>query len=388
MVVAENEFTTRSNTTGRTIHQLFVGRLESHNGKIKVGLRVSMPKEFKAIVQSEYGSPEKVLRIENCPLKSDELAADEIIVKVKARPIHRGDIHILSALPQGGPVQPIAPGTVRVPGFEGVGTIFRLGGGVRASEKFREGERVAFFPVNGSWGEYVIAHKHSLVSVPDGIADGVAAQMLINTVTASVLIRAGHNSLKLPIRPPVYILQNAAASGVGRLLTRIALDRGVVPIRLVRSEESADRLRSVFPGPPIYSTSGGDWKKRVRDAVAGHRLEVAFDALGGKAIEELVEVLDDGGTVINFGSLESNAGINIYALAPNNVALKSVLIMSWFRLSQEERRQDLELALNLAKKYQELFEVSHEYGFCDFHEAIQQVSSPRKSGMVLLKSPE
>jgi len=351
------------------------------------GLTVSIPREFKAIVQSEHGLPEKVLRIENCPLKSDEIAADEIIVKVTMRPIHRGDIHILSALPQGGPVQPIAPGTLRVPGFEGVGRIVRLGSDVKAREGFREGERVAFFPVNGSWGEYVIAHKHALLAVPDAIPDEIAAQMLINTVTALVLIRAGHNSLKPPITP-VYILQNAAASGVGRLLTRIALDRGVVPIRLVRSEESAERLRSIFPGPPIYSTAGSDWKKRVRKALAGHRLEVAFDALGGKAIEELAEVLDDGGTVINFGSLESNAGINIYALAPNNVALKSVLIMSWFRLSEQERHQDLELALNLAKKHPELFEVSHEYGFCDFQKAIQRVSSARKAGIVLLKSPE
>jgi NADPH:quinone reductase-like Zn-dependent oxidoreductase len=352
------------------------------------GLTVSIPREFKAIVQSEHGLPRKVLRIENCPLKTDEIGADEIIVKVTMRPIHRGDIHILSALPQGGPVQPIAPGTLRVPGFEGVGTIVRLGSDVKARESFREGERVAFFPVNGSWGEYVIANQHSLLLVPDSIRDEIAAQMLINTVTASVLIRAGHNSLKPPITPPVYILQNAAASGVGRLLTRIALDRGVVPIRLVRSEESAERLRSVFPGPPIYSTADCDWKKRVRNAVAGHRLEVAFDALGGKAIEELAEVLDDGGTVINFGSLESNTGINIYALAPNNVALKSLLIMSWFRLSQEERHQDLELALNLATKHPELFEVSGEYGFSDFQKAIQRVSSAHKAGIVLLKSPE
>src|SRR5438552_12027588 len=71
--------------------------------------------------------------------------------------------------------------------------------------------------------------------------------MLINTVTASVLIKAGHNSLKPPITPPVYILQNAAASGVGRLLTQVALDRGVRPIRLVRSNESAERLRSALP---------------------------------------------------------------------------------------------------------------------------------------------
>ena len=41
VVVAEYEFTTPSSKTGRVIHQLFVGRLESANGKIKL-LRESL----------------------------------------------------------------------------------------------------------------------------------------------------------------------------------------------------------------------------------------------------------------------------------------------------------------------------------------------------------
>lgn len=36
VVVAEYEFTTPSSKTGRVIHQLFVGRLEAENGKIKL----------------------------------------------------------------------------------------------------------------------------------------------------------------------------------------------------------------------------------------------------------------------------------------------------------------------------------------------------------------
>jgi len=211
--------------------------------------------------------------------------------------------------------------------------------------------------------------------------------MLINTITASVLIKAGHNSLKAPITLPVYILQNAAASGVGRLLTQVALDRGVRPIRLVRSNQSAERLQSALPGPPVYSTSDSNWKEQVRGALGGHKLEVAFDAIGGKAIDDLAELVDDGGTIINFGSLGSNMGTNIYSLVPNNVALKSVSIMSWFRLTQDEKQKDFELALSLARNHPELFEVAHEYEFADFQKAIQHASSPGKTGIVLLKSP-
>src|SRR2546426_4932020 len=332
-------------------------------------MRLPMQTEFRAIVQSEYGAPEKVLRIAKRPLKSEELGVDDALIKVIARPIHPGDIQILSALPQGGPVAPIPEGTERIPGLEGVGTILCRGTNAKAATRLSEGQRIAFFPAAGAWGEYVVVRYISLLAVPNEISDQIAAQMLINTITASVLIKAGHNSLKTPITPPVYILQNAASSGVARLLTQIALDRGVRPIRLVRSRQSVERLQSALPGPPVFSTSDSNWKQRVREALGGHKLEVAFDAVGGKAIDDLAEVVDDGGTIINYGSLGGNTGANIYSLAPNNVALKSVHIMSWFRLNQDEKQKDFELALNLAKNHPALFEVAHEYEFDDFQKA-------------------
>jgi D-arabinose 1-dehydrogenase-like Zn-dependent alcohol dehydrogenase len=96
--------------------------------------------------------------------------------------------------------------------------------------------------------------------------------------------------------------------------------------------------------------------------------------------------LTAGGTIINFGSLESNIGTNIYSLVPNHLALKSVSIMSWFRLAEGEKRKDFELALGLAKSHPELFEVAHEYEFGDFQNAIQHVSRSGKTGIVLLKN--
>jgi NADPH:quinone reductase-like Zn-dependent oxidoreductase len=229
------------------------------------------------------------------------------------------------------------------------------------AKSFSEGQRVAFFPAMGSWAECVVVRNNSLLPVPDEMSD--------------------------PTGLPVYILQNAAASAVGRLLTQVALDRGIRPIRLVRSDQSAERLRSVLPGPPVYSMSDSNWKEQVREALRGHRLEVAFDALGGKAIDDLAELVDDGGTIINFGSLGSNVGTNIYSLVPNSLALKSVSIMSWFRLAEGEKRKDFELALVLAKTHPELFEVAHEYEFGDFQKAIQHVPRPGKTGIVLFKSP-
>src|SRR6266478_5948328 len=343
-------------------------------------MRSLMQTEFRAIVQTEYGAPEKVLRIANLQLKSEELGADDVLVKVIARPIHPGDIQILSALPQGGPVEAIPEGTLRVPGLEGVGTILRLGANPEVAKRFSEGQRVAFFPAKGTWEEYVVVRSNSLLPVPNEISNQIAAQMLINTITASVLIKAGHNSVKAPITLPVHILQNAAASGVGRLLTQVALDRGVRPIRLVRSHQSGEKLQSTLPGPPVFSTSDSNWKQQVREALGGHKLEVAFDAVGGKAIEDLADVVDDGGTIINYGSLGSNTGTNIYSLAPNNVALKSVSIMNWFRLTQEEKQKDFELALNLATNTQSFSRSRMSMSLASFKKQFSTFLVREKSG--------
>ena len=45
----------------------------------------------------------------------------------------------------------------------------------------------------------------------------------------------------------------------------VAVAQKAVPIRLVRSLPSAEKLRSALPGPPIISTSDNDWKRQVRE---------------------------------------------------------------------------------------------------------------------------
>ena len=73
--------------------------------------------EFRAIVQSEYGPPEKVLRIANRRVESEELGADDVLIKVIARPILHGDIYILSVSKQG--PAPAGAAAVRPPDGNG-----------------------------------------------------------------------------------------------------------------------------------------------------------------------------------------------------------------------------------------------------------------------------
>ena len=61
--------------------------------------------------------------------------------------------------------------------------------------------------------------------------------------------------------------------------------------------------------------------------------------------------------------------------------------MNWFRLTKMKSRKISSSALSLATNHPELFEVAHEDEFADFQKAIQYVSCPGKTEIVLLKSP-
>jgi hypothetical protein len=124
-----------------------------------------METEFRAIVHSEYGAPEQILRIGKCYLRSEELGSDDVLLKVITPPIHHGDIQILSALPQGGPVAPIREGSERIPGFEGVGTIVWFGVNAKAhvlrfSQRRGPGENTSSSDSPGPGFRWTMHWKH------------------------------------------------------------------------------------------------------------------------------------------------------------------------------------------------------------------------------------
>lgn len=56
-----------------------------------------MRTEFRAIVQSEYGAPEKVLRIATRQFKSEELGTDDVLVRNSTGVREAGCLEFLKA---------------------------------------------------------------------------------------------------------------------------------------------------------------------------------------------------------------------------------------------------------------------------------------------------
>jgi NADPH:quinone reductase-like Zn-dependent oxidoreductase len=338
---------------------------------------------FIAIEHSEYGNPTSVLRLVERPMSEVEPGPNDALVRVSKRPIHPGDLLIIAGDKRGGRAAPIPAGAPRTPGLEGVGVIEKLGSSAAQQGQFAVGQRVMFLSWTArSWATYSKIPVTSLVAVPDEFSDGVAAQILINTMTAQVVLHAGHNALPIQ-KLPAMAIQTAAGSSVMRIVTAFGQKIGMTMIRLVRTKESAELLRASLPGGPVIATEASNWKEQVHSAIGSRPVHVIFDAVGGAMVDDLVPFLSDGGTFVNFGWLGRGAS-DLSEFAPRGLAFKGAVFTEWMKFSSEEQKQHRDMAIQLAKEAPHVFAIAGEYPLVDFRKAIDHASGPGKTGAVLL----
>jgi len=340
---------------------------------------------MRSIVHRELGDPAQVLRLEQTPVPV--LGPKQVLVRTSYAPIHPGDLLGVKGSPAAG-TPPAIGSDGRVPGFEGAGVLTEVGRGVDPASGVKLGARVAFFPAGSTWSEQVAVPVGSIVPLPDNVPDAIGAQMLINTVTALTVLRTAHDSLPPDARENVVAIVTAAGSAVGRLIVKLLIERGVFPIRLVRSEAGAAALAKVFPGSPVFATETDGWTERVRAAAGGRPIQVAIDSVGGRLLGAVADLLVDGtGTVVNFGSLGGELS-DIRIFPPRSLTLKGVMMASWMRSPPEQRAQDVAVALRLAAEPAGLFDVAGCYGPSRIAEAVAHVGQPGKIGAVLVDFTE
>jgi NADPH:quinone reductase-like Zn-dependent oxidoreductase len=333
---------------------------------------------MRTITYHQQGDAARVLRLHEQP-EPPAPAAGQLVVRVLSRPIHPGDLMGVEGAP-GGSRQRFA--TPRPPGVEGMGVIKAIGGGV---PDLRPGQRVAFFPVPGTWSEFVTVPADLAVPVPDGVSDESAALMLVNPLTLLALLRAVEDARRGQEGP---VVQTAAGSSIGKLVSAAALKHGIPLVNLVRSDTGAQTLRQHFPGLATISTADADWRTQVQDATGGQGAQVVLDAVGGALTGDLARLLADGGTLISYGGLGSGSTpLESLALTPRALTVRGVSIGQWMTRTPAERAEDVAFAARLAESAPDLFEVAAGYDLADFAKAIDHVRRPGKSGTVLLTSP-
>ncbi|MGB3936854.1 MAG: zinc-dependent alcohol dehydrogenase family protein [Burkholderiales bacterium] len=233
-----------------------------------------------------FGRPEEAIEVVE-QAEPGEPGPDEVIVETEFVPINPADILNLEG--KYGAVPPPLPMT---PGAEGVGRVARTGAAVR---HVKAGDRV-LVPGPGCWRERIKAPGKAVFALPEGVDPKQLAMLRVNPPTAYLML----HRFVAP-RAGQWVIQNAANSGVGHCLIRLARQAGVKTVNVVRREELVKPLRA-FGGDAVL-TEGPDLDARAREAIGDASLPLAIDAVGGSGTQSLARCVSDGGTVVNYGML-------------------------------------------------------------------------------------
>src|SRR5512136_482738 len=237
---------------------------------------------MKAIRIDGFGGPE-VLRLADAPDPSP--GPGQIVVRVEAAGLNFIDIYHRTGLyPNPLPF---------VPGMEGAGVVTGLGPGVTA---FREGDRVAWTGVLGSYAERVLLPADRGVAVPVGLSAETAAALMLQGLTAHYLC-----SSTFPLAKGHTCLVHAAAGGVGLLLVQMAKRCGARVIGTVGTEAKATLAREAGADHVVLYTEE-DFLEAVKRLTGGRGVDVVYDSVGKSTAERSLDCLVPRGMMVFFGN--------------------------------------------------------------------------------------
>jgi NADPH:quinone reductase-like Zn-dependent oxidoreductase len=262
---------------------------------------------MKSVVFDEFGSPRKVLRVSDLP--APEPGPGQVRIKLVLSPIHNHDLMIVSGH------YGIKPSLPHVPGTEALGVVEKLGEGVT---KLKVGQRVTGGG-SATWAEFYLANAASLVPVPDSVDDATACQLVSMPISAWRLLG------ELQVERGDWIAQNAANGAVGKVVAKLAAERGVRVLNIVRREAAVAELAAEGITDAV-SSEHTDWVERARSITGGAPIRRGLDSIAGRAADELMSLLADEAWLISFGALSGRP----MQISPDNLLFKRTTVKGFW----------------------------------------------------------
>ena len=298
---------------------------------------------MRAVTLTAHGRPPEVLdRADPVPQPG------ELLVAVTAVPITPLDLLCASGTSYFG-----APALPYVPGVQAVGV-------VRDGPAELVGRRVWFpttagmAPGDGGLAELAVAAAAEAVAVDADLADTVVAALGLSAVAAWEVLEG-----RAALRPGETVLVLGAGGVVGQVALQAArlLGAGRV-VAAARSDDALQRATSLGADAVVdlrADADGTSLTDRLREACQGHA-DVVVDPLAGAPGTAAVQVLGDGGRLVNLGS---SAGA---ALSVDSAALRSrsAAVLGYTNNALTDRRRRAVFGTVLSHAADGRLEVAHE----------------------------
>jgi len=238
---------------------------------------------MKSAQLSAIGPAEKTVRCIDVP-DPGAPGAGEVLVDVVACSINPADIRIIEGNYATKPTPPCALG------IEGAGTVAAVGAGVT---NLKVGDKVMSLG-RTNWTQRIRDKAETFVRLPKEVDLAQAAMMKVNVATAHLML-----TQYVELKRGDWVIQNAANSGVGVDLIRLAHADGIRTVNVVRRASLVDALKKI--GADVVVVDGPDVAQRVAKETGGAAIKLGIDAVAGAATGRLAQCVAEGGTVVNYG---------------------------------------------------------------------------------------
>ena len=262
------------------------------------------------------------------------------------------------------------------PGTEAAGLVEAIG---KEVTDLSVGDRVAYAGPIGSYAEARLIDADRLVKLPDYVSDELAAAMMLQGMTARMLLRAVYE-----VKPGDTILVHAAAGGVGLILCQWANALGATVIGTVSTDEKAAMASAHGCHHAIVYTRQ-DFVAEVERITNGAKLPVVYDSVGKDTFLNSLDCLRPRGLMVSYG----NASGPPDPIAPALLAQKGSLFLTRPTLfsyiaTREELEQSAAELFDMVRSGKVKVEVGQRFALKDAAEAHRQLEARKTTGSTVL----
>lgn len=316
--------------------------------------------KITSLMYSENGEPAKVLKKHEQSYEFDNVAINEVLVKMLAAPINPADINTIQGK------YPVKPTLPSVPGNEGVAEVMAVGAGVTNLEP---GDRVV--PLKnalGTWRTHAFLPAAELFKVPKSLDIAAAASLTVNPCTAYRMLKDF-----VELEKGDTVLQNGANSAVGQNVIQLCRAWGLRSVNIVRNRPAINDLKDHLEniGADLILTEEELRKTDIFKIGEFDRPKLILNCIGGKNLTEMVRHVDHGGIVVTYGGMSLQPVIvPTSVLIFKDICLRGFWMTRWSKdnAHSEERTRMLHELIDLMTRKELTVPVHtmipfHEYQF-------------------------
>jgi len=261
--------------------------------------------------------------------------AGEVLVKIAAAPINPSDTAGIKDALNG-----VHDLDTFIPGNEGSGTVVSAGKGLLPT--VWKGKRVACASKgegNGTWAEYVVTKAGNCYPLDKNVSDEQGSMTLVNPLTALAFIemaREGNHKA---------IINNAAASALGRMVELLCKKEGIPLVNIVRRDEQVKALKDTG-SEYVLNSSGTSFVKDLQSLSDKLGATILFDSVSGPGFPEITEALPYGSRVVIYGSLSPDQYVSV---DPRKLLAKDITISGFYLGNQAKKNGLIKNLMNLRK---------------------------------------